>query len=964
MIRTSVLLLAIFGALLSLEPGAAQTLPQDSFPGAGGASDAESVRNQRDLKEILDMIQKRMEDLSEKLKESQPEDARRLDEAVTKIRTARVSEDLNEILESLRREHFWAALNRQDDVLKDLEEVIRILQASRFGEAAELDRKFEEAASLRRSLSRIRRGEENILKKTKDFREQESDAQSLKELGEKVGKLATSQEALQKGQNPTSGDSGESDERELERARELVGKLLEDQNQLNRLLEKVDARQGAQAAGDSPKGTESREGLSGLISELEKLNRETRSASETGERSQLGTQAKGLADRLSNLARSLSAGDSRADAAEKVRSAASSVGQSGEDIQKGNFPQALEAQEKALEDLRGAERELTGKGDPPGSPQHPDGLNPASQKAAQRQAEIAEASKDAAQELRSGASRVGSPRAQAGLKSGAGSIEEAQRAMEDVLEALQGGRESQKKGEGGQESQGGQEGQEGQEGQGGQEGQKGQEGAAKDAGGKSSPGDSSQKKSAPSPQEKASSQNKSASEAGREAARRLAQALESLSGSAKALAARTNEEKAADLQRKIEKKTEDAVREAERLQRKLRRKQDSPLARAREQLSQAARFMGQSAEARSAGNRAEAQEKGEEALERLRRAQKEMAQEEKDQLARMERRRLKDLAREQERLKEQARRLAKEMSSSRSTAQGAKGVEGAAGDMEAAEEDLDRENAESAQQNEEEALKKLQGAEEDALREEDRLARLKQERDLLNVVRELEEVKTEQEKINESIAELDLRRGDSRRPSRAIILSLRKQVDVETKIAERVDQLTKKVEEEIARVFAYVLRNIRSDMYQLVDFLELFETGKSTQFLGNEIVKELDRLLEALRNIRPPPPPEGGGGRNMPRPGRRRLVSGITELLLLKDLQEQVNRRTLQLELQRAASKSRAWERALNRLVQRQGSLTDMTMKIAEDIEKSQAGEQDEDLLDGGEAGGGEKNPGGGGDGK
>ncbi len=134
------------------------------------------------------------------------------------------------------------------------------------------------------------------------------------------------------------------------------------------------------------------------------------------------------------------------------------------------------------------------------------------------------------------------------------------------------------------------------------------------------------------------------------------------------------------------------------------------------------------------------------------------------------------------------------------------------------------------------------------------------------------------------------------------------------------------------------------------DGLGDFETGKSAQFLGQEVVAELDRLIKAIEDAKMPPP--SGQKPSKSSPSRRRLVSLVSELIVLKDVQVEVNRRTRELAEQKEAAGGDAWDRAIKRLVQKQSSISEMTAKIARDIEKIRSGEPEDEPGDAGKAGG------------
>ncbi len=149
-------------------------------------ADAEIIRDQEDLKEILGEVQLRMSALSKNLRATQPEDAEQLDKAALKIQTSQLPDDLAKVLENLRSESFFAALSRQDSVIEKLEEVIALLERQKLREEQELDRKLDELRRIREVLTLVRRREEKLLEKTTDFLKKMSELGNLKELGEKV----------------------------------------------------------------------------------------------------------------------------------------------------------------------------------------------------------------------------------------------------------------------------------------------------------------------------------------------------------------------------------------------------------------------------------------------------------------------------------------------------------------------------------------------------------------------------------------------------------------------------------------------------------------------------------------------------------------------------------------------------------------------------------------------------------
>lgn len=228
------------------------------------------------------------------------------------------------------------------------------------------------------------------------------------------------------------------------------------------------------------------------------------------------------------------------------------------------------------------------------------------------------------------------------------------------------------------------------------------------------------------------------------------------------------------------------------------------------------------------------------------------------------------------------------------------------------------------------------------------------------MVTELTEIRDAQLKVNAETTRLHAGREESegRRQRLRLQQGVEKLVNAEGELADRVDGVTGKLKEEVARVFTFILRGVSADMRQVRDSLKELETGTYTQFLQAEIVGDVDRLLAALKEElakKDEPEDTPPGGQQQSQEGRRRLVPYVAELRMLKDMQLDVNRGTRDLEDVRKATDGKVtegWEKALDRLLQKQGSVSRMTQEIQKDFEKAlREGEEEEE----GDAGGVER---------
>ena len=442
-----------------------------------------------------------------------------------------------------------------------------------------------------------------------------------------------------------------------------------------------------------------------------------------------------------------------------------------------------------------------------------------------------------------------------------------------------------------------------------------------------------------------------AKEAAERAEKQLAKAEAGLSKAAEAERAKSPEEKAAELQKKLARKAEEARKKADELRKKLAAKSPDggKLGDAEKSLGEAAQAMDEAAAAREKGNTELAKKKSGEALERLDRAQAAL-DEEREQLERMEKEKVKKSAPEQDELARMTKDLAKKASASQSSSSSSgdsQDLDSAAEDMEQAAENLSQEDAERAKQEQEEALKKLNNKREELKEEKERLAQLKREQEMLSMVEALTEIKTGQEKVNTETASIDAGReaNESRRQRLKISQTVEKLVTQQGELAEQVDGLNQKLKEELARVFLFVLKNVSADMRQVRDSLKELDTGTYTQFLQKEIVRDVERLITTLkeemdREQEMNEPQQGQSPGPQPEP----LVPRVAELRMLKAMQLDVNKGTRDLEDLRKASKegvTESWGRALDRLLQKQGSVSRMTGEILKEFQQAAKGEED-----------------------
>jgi hypothetical protein len=130
--------------------------------------------------------------------------------------------------------------------------------------------------------------------------------------------------------------------------------------------------------------------------------------------------------------------------------------------------------------------------------------------------------------------------------------------------------------------------------------------------------------------------------------------------------------------------------------------------------------------------------------------------------------------------------------------------------------------------------------------------------------------------------------------------------------------------------FAEILKQVRSDMEEVKDFLFKTKVGSLTQEIEEDIIQTLEEMIKALQKAQQPNRPgPTGHGPHAPPP----LVDQVAELKLLRSMQVKVNRRTQLYGKEYVAKEGEqtanaALKAKLKELSQRQEQLVDVTLKI------------------------------------
>ena len=169
----------------------------------------------------------------------------------------------------------------------------------------------------------------------------------------------------------------------------------------------------------------------------------------------------------------------------------------------------------------------------------------------------------------------------------------------------------------------------------------------------------------------------------------------------------------------------------------------------------------------------------------------------------------------------------------------------------------------------------------------------------------------------------------------AQMAALRNSAAEERMLADEADQLRPRLD--AAPAFGFALEGIIQRLQQAAAGLQRGETGEVVQQLEQGALARLEQMLAALKpdesiggEDTAPPNQEENPPMAQPPPGD--LAGAMAELKLLKLLQEEINRRTTELEESRAKSGelSPADEEELAALAREQGRLADMVYNLIE----------------------------------
>ena len=192
----------------------------------------------------------------------------------------------------------------------------------------------------------------------------------------------------------------------------------------------------------------------------------------------------------------------------------------------------------------------------------------------------------------------------------------------------------------------------------------------------------------------------------------------------------------------------------------------------------------------------------------------------------------------------------------------------------------------------EDARKYLDEVKEQLEEEQRRYESLQQEEMLYRLVRDLREIKKQEEEIRKSTAgfiEVLNRRGRLPRPDKKKVKRIAQTQD---ELADKIKERQKAVKEEESTAFASVLEGVGGDMEEIAAMLRDLDLGPVVLGLEDEVIQRIDDLIGGFTDVIKQKQQPPGEGQEPPPPGQKPpLVPAIVEIKLLRRLQQDLNRK-------------------------------------------------------------------------
>ncbi|MCG3137191.1 MAG: hypothetical protein HJJLKODD_01034 [Phycisphaerae bacterium] len=340
----------------------AQTTTQ---PAAPLAAKEEMVRDR------LRRLEDQMFRLADKLRTTDPQQAEKLEAALRQMSQLGLRERVDQLVLMLSSDSdLSGALTRQDQLLKDLREVLTELVAQP-DESADRENQIKQLQEWLAQTSALIRDQEQVQQQTQNMADT-GDTPLDTATAQKLEKLIAAQQELQSRTQASAEAAAGADaeltaaQQQLANETEQLAKLLEKEQREDETQSALQAAQKAmqQAAQDIQNGQRALAGdtQEDALQELRRaLAKLTKKKNESADLQALSAAQKQLADSAQQLAQQMQAAEQSAQTqatGDQVQQAGGQMQQAGEQLQQQQPDTAQSAQQQALEQLRQAQQRL------------------------------------------------------------------------------------------------------------------------------------------------------------------------------------------------------------------------------------------------------------------------------------------------------------------------------------------------------------------------------------------------------------------------------------------------------------------------------------------------------------------------------------------------------------------------------------------------------------------------------
>lgn len=296
------------------------------------------------------------------------------------------------------------------------------------------------------------------------------------------------------------------------------------------------------------------------------------------------------------------------------------------------------------------------------------------------------------------------------------------------------------------------------------------------------------------------------------------------------------------------------------------------------------------------------------------------------------------LARRQQGLARSAEAVSQEVAKVDRASRPARGIQRASGRMNRASSRLDQNQPDQAAAEQAEAVRQLTEALETLEKLRAQAEAEMAAKTLKAIVEEMKALRERQAALNERLTALVQQRAKGKELSRVELRRLDKMAREQREVAASLEKLRIRVQ--TARVYDYVMRRISADMGRLAGRFDDRRVADESTKLAAHILKRLDQLLVGLQQ-KPDEDSEqdqfadGGGGQGGT-PTRDKPVPTVAELVVLRELQADLNRRTQQADMEHELIEQTGEEQleALRRLGREQEQVRALTEDIVRQVRR------------------------------